>query len=207
MSNIEKPEAARKYEIYTKASEIVSTNWTRGALADKNNFSGEYNFCAMGAVQRAKGHSAYNVDTVGNLSNKEAKEVCRVLRRYPIYWAGVVLSLFNHNAKYTTRIIFWNDIFWRRQKTVSKAFERLAATFEPEYTTWQINLQENIVTQQRIRIIQLEAELSELRSRIARLEKENEHLWSRLMNRRQLKTDNEVLAALEAEFETVSSGL
>lgn len=184
------------YKVFTDAAELVERGWIKGTLYDGK--SGNYSFCAIGAIGRAQGKETWELPYASRtaLTREVAIVVAKRLRRTPTFWLVPFMWGFDPVRK----VMCWNDMPWRRQKTVVKLFAGLAQEHAAKHF-------EDEVFRLSVEVANLKEERKQLLARIEKLEDENIALWKRLLNARSLKSDHDVLAELDIELEEKAQAL
>jgi hypothetical protein len=177
------------YQIFEGALKAVEKGWIKGDLRDENGV------CLVGGLMQGQGVS-YRHDVDRRVLNELDAE----LRKRHLGYR--VMAFFDDHRGYepAPRIEAWNDMPWRRKKTVVKVLRALA---DSQRTEWLQDERSRLL----IKITQLESLVHTLQERVGRLERENEHLWNRVRNVRQLQTDMKSLEYLESELAEVQHQL
>lgn len=173
-----------KHEVYSKASDIIDEGWTQRRLEDWRG-----DVCLVGGLMKAADGRIVHTSRV---DPQIIAEIAHRLRWYPTFQVAKLRARDSLNPT-VLAIEFWNDTMWRRKSTVVKVLRDLAEDSKLEYAETE---------RQRLsrKVVVLEQEITMLRTKITKLEKENTHLWNRLLNTRALERDQEILEGLEQEF-------
>jgi hypothetical protein len=181
------------YVYYQHAYEVLSPRgkWTQG---DYQDFNGS--MCFVGGLANTQGVFMPHDEIPPDLR----REVERTLWLYPMFWVGKLIQTLRKEG--TGAIEWWNDMPWRRKKTVLRKLKRL---MKKTYTPWVVN--ENIRLQGEVAI--LRARTASLSARIEELEAEKKDLLSRFnyQRQRELTLAGKELRKLDQELNKASADL
>lgn len=145
-----------KFDGYSATlEELQDGGWIKGSLQSQAGSA-----CSVEALR-----CGFDVD---KLPRSVAFEVCRQLWKYPSVYLGVLealisLPLYRMTFKRLQRawgqltflevlIAAWNDVWWRRERTVLKVFERLAAKYENKRLRQELAEADRLIAEQRAQL-------------------------------------------------------
>jgi hypothetical protein len=159
-------EMSSNFKMYQNAAQDVQSGWMQG-----NYYDGDGNKCLVKGVMNAMGMGRY--ETV--LPEAQISQIDRQLKRYPSY-RMLRLAARWQGGGVQGAIMSWNDLPWRRKRSVVRVLNSIAVSFLFDE-----------VSQLKIQLAHAQEENRQLQEQIAKLTRENEHLLKRLRNRSALR--------------------
>lgn len=166
---------------YREAASRVEQGWLQ------NDYFRGGQICMVGGVLKA-----IKADRT-ELPADMVEEMDRHLIRYPAYRILRTFTL-ERGMPLQKAIEGWNDLPWRRKKSVIAALSTLA---EEQEVQWLRDERSRLI----IEVTNLRSQVATLQQRVQQLEKDKEHLLKRLANYHTLKTSRHQLATLSDELD------
>jgi hypothetical protein len=118
-----------KYDVYMRAAELVRAGWCQGEMDDEAG-----KVCLYGAVCKAYyelgPEPIAGFDYLFSIRNQMIEDLAVHIKRSPFFW----YYKHQYGLENCAVVIYWNDLWWRRQRTVVALLERTARSFKGEGT-------------------------------------------------------------------------